>query len=91
MKTRCEPRGAGDSAVARFAGSIRIAWPTWGLRPRLYAFVRFADSKTHCEPTNTKSFGSAGPGTPGTTLATLCSKLRLDYLNCAEAIAAYVN
>jgi hypothetical protein len=38
-------RGAGGSAVARFAGSNRFCLLfSWGLRPRLYAFVRFADS-----------------------------------------------
>ena len=31
------------SGVARFTGSNRVFWnTTWGLRPRLYAVVRFA-------------------------------------------------
>ncbi len=34
---------SGDSAVARFAGSMRIySKRTWGWRPRLYAVARFA-------------------------------------------------
>jgi hypothetical protein len=37
---------AGDSAAARFAGSssILLKSRSWGLRPRLYSAVRFADS-----------------------------------------------
>ena len=39
-------REAGGSAAARSAGSVALLGNiTWGLRPRLYAFVRFADSK----------------------------------------------
>ena len=38
-------REAGGSAFARFAGSKRLfIYRSWGLRPRLYAAVRFADS-----------------------------------------------
>jgi hypothetical protein len=37
-------RGAGDSAAARSAGSMLFLRSTWGLRPRLYSAVRFADS-----------------------------------------------
>jgi hypothetical protein len=38
-------REAGDSAVVRFADSLPFfAFFTWGLRPRLYSAVRFADS-----------------------------------------------
>jgi hypothetical protein len=34
------------TAVARVAGSIHLATQSWGLRPRLYAFVRSADYPT---------------------------------------------
>jgi len=42
-KFSCRAREAGESAVARFAGSTRLFIEiTWGSRPRLYAVARFA-------------------------------------------------
>jgi len=41
-------RGVGGSAVARFTGSRALSlWLSWGLRPRLYSAVRFADCASH--------------------------------------------
>jgi len=38
----------GGSAFARFAGSNALfIYRSWGLRPRLYAAVRFADSASY--------------------------------------------
>jgi hypothetical protein len=34
-----------EEAVARSAGCVSVGAATWGLRPRLYASVRFADFK----------------------------------------------
>jgi len=54
MRNKLRAREAGDStsgssfferAFARFAGSNFLLQDPWGLRPRLYASVRFADSK----------------------------------------------
>ena len=54
MPNKLRAREAGDStsgssfferAFARFAGSNFLLHDPWGLRPRLYASVRFADSK----------------------------------------------
>ena len=43
-KTSGRARGAGDSAAARSAGSSPyLLTRSWGLRPRLYSAVRFAD------------------------------------------------
>ena len=53
MPNKRRAREAGDStsgsgfferAFARFAGSNFLLHDPWGLRPRLYASVRFADS-----------------------------------------------
>jgi len=54
MPNKLRAREAGDStsgssfferAFARFAGSNFLLHDPWGLCPRLYASVRFADSK----------------------------------------------
>jgi len=41
--TRAREAGGSGCAFARFAGSKFFRDFSWGLRPRLYAAVRFAD------------------------------------------------